>query len=113
MMKRNTDHLAISSVTWHEILFGCRRLPLSKKRERIEQYLEDVRMTFPILPYTTEVAEWHVSERARLTASGRTPAYVDSQIAAIAKVNNLTLVTNNVSDYADFEDLKLENWFTL
>jgi tRNA(fMet)-specific endonuclease VapC len=43
---------------------------------------------------------------------GKTPAYADGQIAAIAQVNNLTLVTNNVSDYADFADLKLENWFT-
>jgi tRNA(fMet)-specific endonuclease VapC len=55
---------------------------------------------------------WFVRERARLTSIGKTPAYADGQIAAIAQVNNLTLVTNNVSDYADFADLKLENWFT-
>jgi tRNA(fMet)-specific endonuclease VapC len=30
----------------------------------------------------------------------------------IAKVNDLTLVTNNITDYAEFQDLKMENWFT-
>lgn len=38
--------------------------------------------------------------------------YVDGQIAAIAVVNNLILVTNNQADYADFQDIQLENWFT-
>nr|WP_199315099.1 hypothetical protein [Planktothrix sp. FACHB-1355] len=42
---------------------------------------------------------------------GKTPPFVDGQIAAIAKVNNLILVTNNVSDYADFLELQVENWF--
>lgn len=57
-MKLHADQLAIPSVTWHEILFGCQRLPPSKKRDRIEEYLRDVRITFPILPHTTEAAEW-------------------------------------------------------
>ena len=30
---------------------------------------------------------------------------------AIAKVNDLILVTNNVSDLADFLDLPIENWY--
>jgi tRNA(fMet)-specific endonuclease VapC len=47
--------------------------------------------------------------------------YADGQIAAIAcgsapwaiaSVNHLILVTNNVSDYATFENLTVENWFT-
>jgi tRNA(fMet)-specific endonuclease VapC len=37
------------------------------------------------------------------------PSYPDGQIAAIAKVNNLSLVTRNVSDYPDFDGLTIEN----
>lgn len=111
-MQRNTKDIAIASVTWHEILFGCNRLPPSRKRESIEQYLRDVLSTLPILSYTLESATWHASERARLMAIGQIPAYADGQIAAIAHVNNLTLVTNNVSDYANFQNLNIENWFT-
>jgi predicted nucleic acid-binding protein len=29
---------------------------------------------------------------------------------AIAKANDLILVTLNVADYADFQDLQIENW---
>ena len=49
-----------------------------------------------------EAALWHAEERARLTAQGRTPSYVDGQIAAIAKTNDLTLVTRNTSDFVRF-----------
>jgi tRNA(fMet)-specific endonuclease VapC len=42
---------------------------------------------------------------------GRTPASVDGQIAAIAAVNGLTLVTQNVTDFAAFEGLDVEDWF--
>jgi predicted nucleic acid-binding protein len=51
-------------------------------------------------------------ERARLIPLGLTPSYADGQIAAIAKVNNLILVTRNVADYANFQDLAIENWFS-
>lgn len=114
MLQRYQGEVTIASVTWHELLFGCYRLPASRKRERIEQYLQDiVEPNIPILPYNVAAAEWFAIERARLTLIGKPPAYADGQIAAIAQVNNLTLVTNNVSDYADFQNLKIENWFVI
>jgi len=42
---------------------------------------------------------------------GQTPPYVDGQIAAIAAVNQLVLVTRNITDFENFQDLQLENWF--
>ena len=63
------------------------------------------------MPYAQQAAEWFAQERARLTQMGRPPSYADGQIAAIAKVNDLILVTRNVSDYENFQNLKLENWF--
>jgi tRNA(fMet)-specific endonuclease VapC len=112
-LQRHESEVAIASVTWHEILFGCYRLPASRKGEKIEQYLREVvQPNFPILPYDSASAQRHASERARLVAIGRTPAFEDGQIAAIAQVNNLILVTNNTSDYIDFQDLKIANWFS-
>ncbi len=111
-MQCYTEAIAISAVTWHEIQFGCNRLPPSQKRAKLEQYLREVQSTFPILPYTHEASTWHASERARLTVIGQSPAFADGQIAAIAYVNNLILVTNNVSDFAGFHNLRIENWFT-
>ena len=55
-------------------------------------------------------ADWHAAERARLTGLGRTPPFVDGQIAAIAHVNGLVLVTANVADFRHFADLSVEDW---
>jgi tRNA(fMet)-specific endonuclease VapC len=41
---------------------------------------------------------------------GKIPSPIDSQIAAIAKTNDLVLVTRNIADFKDF-DLPIENWF--
>jgi hypothetical protein len=58
--------------------------------------------SFPILDYNRDAAEWHARERARLEVSGKTPPFVDAQIAAIACVNNLVLVTANQPDFPRF-----------
>ena len=50
---------------------------------------------------------WDASERARLVAAGKTPSFVGGQVAAIARVNALVLVTANVSDYEGFEGLTI------
>ena len=66
--------------------------------------------TLAILPYDTAAAAWHAAERARLEARGRTPPFVGGQIAAVARVRGLTLVTRNVGDYDDFDGLVVEDW---
>lgn len=112
-LKDNAGTVAIATVAWHEILFGYHRMLQSNKREILEAYLwEEIRAKMPLLPYDAAAAEWFAQERARLSAIGKTPAYADGQIAAVAQVNNLIMVTNNVKDYADFQDLRLENWFS-
>ncbi|MCX5963606.1 MAG: hypothetical protein NT070_10820 [Cyanobacteria bacterium] len=69
-------------------------MPESKRRSIIQVYLqEEVKARLPILPYTQESAEWFAAERARLIPLGLPPSYADGQIAAIAAVNNLILVT--------------------
>ena len=92
-------------------MFGYERLAASNKKKAIEAYLNDVVAgSLPVLPYDTVAASWYVSEWARLTTIGKTPSFVDGQIAASAAVNDLTLVTVNISDYADFTDLRVKNW---
>lgn len=102
--------MAIASVVWHELLFGCERLPASRKRRAIEDYLFEAVATLPILPYDEAAAQWHAAERARLVAGGKTPPFSDSQIAAIAKTNDLVLVTANRMHFELFEGLQIEDW---
>lgn len=110
-LKRHQDELAIASLVWHELWFGCQRLPISAKRTAIERYLNEVvAVSMPILPYDQAAAEWHAAERARLMALGKTPPFVDGQIIAVARVNDLILVTLNPTDYASFAEVKVEDW---
>lgn len=102
-----------ASIVWHELWFGCWRLPASLRRERIEHYLlQMVQMAFPILSYDDRAATWYAAERARLTAMGLTPSYADGQIAAVAAVNSLILVTHNPIDFQNYAGLQVEDWRT-
>ncbi|MCP5156056.1 MAG: type II toxin-antitoxin system VapC family toxin [Ectothiorhodospiraceae bacterium] len=110
-LQRHQGELAIPSLVWHELRFGCARLPPSRRRNAIERYLDEVvAPCFPMLDYDRAAAEWHATERARLSASGRTPPFVDGQIAAIAQAHGLTLVTRNVTDFADFDGVRVKRW---
>ncbi len=111
MLKRRQHEIVIAAPVWHELQFGCHRLPRSRKREIIASFLNDiVKRTMLILPYDDMAAEWHARERARLSSKGLTPSFVDGQIAAISVVNGLILVTRNIDDFKQFLRLKIENW---
>lgn len=110
-LEKHQNEMATAVVVWHELQFGYRRLPASRKQSLIKTYLEEVvAPSLPILPYERAAAEWHADQRARLATAGKTPSFVDGQIAAIAKVNGLTLVTRNIIDFKIFSGLKVENW---
>ena len=65
----------------------------------------------PILAFDSNAAAWQAEQRARLRRAGKTPSYADSQIAAIAAVNDLVLVTRNTGDFKEFKGLPVTNWF--
>jgi tRNA(fMet)-specific endonuclease VapC len=110
-LREHQTEIAIASVAWHELWYGCYRLPASTKRSVIETYLNNVvARAIPMLPYDQQAAQWHAKERARLAQIGRTPPFADGQIAAVAATNGLCLVTFNHDDYAAFRGLRLEDW---
>ena len=111
LTERHQHEIVTAAPVWHEFFYGCQCLPVSRKREILETFLYDVlKPNMTILPYDERAAEWHAKERARLTTLKQMPSLVDGQIAAIAKVNGLILVSRNTSDFKKFSGLKLENW---
>jgi tRNA(fMet)-specific endonuclease VapC len=115
VMQRFEDHdgqFATSAIVWHELNYGCASLPDSKRKSELQSYLSTLANNgLLILPYDHAAAEWFAQQRAALKACGKTAAYVDGEIAAVAAVNNLTLVTRNTDDFRFFEGLEIENWF--
>lgn len=110
-LRRHEEEIAISSVVWHELRFGVERLPPSRRRAAIEHYLEQVVLiTMPILDYDRMAAEWHANERARLAARGETPPFADGQIAAIARVHELILVTLDETHFRRFQGIRVLSW---
>ncbi|MEW6488801.1 MAG: type II toxin-antitoxin system VapC family toxin [Thermodesulfobacteriota bacterium] len=96
----------------HEMVFGIERMDPGRRREQLSEYVARVlRVPIPVLPYDEAAARWHARERARLEKTGQPPAFVDGQIAAIAAVHGLVLVTRNVRQFEVFADLPLVNWF--
>lgn len=101
-----------AAVVWHELTFGVARLPRGKRRRAIEDFLRELEPAMGIVPYDAAAAQWHARERARLIRAGRTPPFVDGQIAATAAIHGLTLVTRNVRDFAGFRGVLVESWFS-
>ncbi len=110
-LDRHGGECGIATPVWHELLYGTRRLPPSKRRQAIEAFLDEVvRPSFPMLDYDERAATWHAERRAQLEAKGLTTPFVDGQIAAIAQTNGLILVTANTRDFEPFRPLDLEDW---
>jgi tRNA(fMet)-specific endonuclease VapC len=110
-MSAHEGEIAISSVTWHELRNGCARLPVSKRRDAVESYLVDVlSASFPILEYDGAAAEWHAMERSRLATAAKQPSFAAGQVAAIAYINDLVLVTNDRAAFKGFKGIKVQSW---
>ena len=105
------DESAIPAPVWHELRYGVSRLPRGKKREALESYVEDVVLaSYAVLPYDQPAADWHGAERARLERKGITTPFVDGQIASIAYVNDLSVITLNTRDFKRFDGITIQDW---
>ncbi|MBI2895975.1 MAG: type II toxin-antitoxin system VapC family toxin [Deltaproteobacteria bacterium] len=108
---RNEPALCTAAPVWHELHFGVHRLPEGTRRSALEEFVAGLaRSGMRVLPYEAAAAEWHAKERARQAKAGKTPPFVDGQIAAIAAVNGLVLITANTDDFAQFETLEVKDW---
>jgi len=96
----NTIYLSV--ITIGEIRKGIEKLPPSKRRERIKEWLEsDLLLRFQgrILEITKEVMLIWGELTGRLEREGRPITAIDSLVAAIALQGNYRLVTRNEHDF--------------
>lgn len=100
-----------SAINWHELHYGILRLPAGKRRKELELLVSGY-ADLPVLSYDNEVAARHAQVKTALEQAGKPMPETDGQIAAIAEVHGLILVTRNEADFRHYPGLKIENWFT-
>ncbi len=102
-----------SATVWHELWHGIRLMAEGRRKQELMDYMQMLLEDgLEILPFCRHAAEWLAEERVRLKRLGLTPPKYDSEIAAVANVNNLIIVTRNVDDFSLFADVRIENWFS-
>ena len=109
----NDDDLFFSVISLGEILQGIAVLPPSKRREDLQDWLDQtLRPWFGerILPITAPVAErWGVLS-AKCRTRGKQLKVADGLIAARALHHDLVVVTRNVNDFTELGLTVLNPW---
>jgi predicted nucleic acid-binding protein len=105
--------LYLSVLTLGEIRKGFATLPQSRRRSRLETWLEvelQARFSGRILPIDVAVADrWGLLD-ANAKASGKPLSMIDGLLAATAIHHNLTVVSRNVSDFTRVPVQVLNPW---
>lgn len=106
------DRLFLSVITIGEITKGIVKLPNSKKKSLIKNWLNKLLEDYHdrILPIDLAVAEIWGNILGKAENNGRPAASLDSFIAAVAKAHNLLVVTRNENDFAAADITILNPW---
>ena len=106
LMRTPAPEIAICSIVWAEMLHGARKY---ERRTAREQLVVKTLFPYASLPFDTAAAARYAEIRDSLERRGEVIGPYDLQIAAIALVHNLTVVTNN-GEFRRVDGLKVEDW---
>lgn len=99
--------VGISSITVAELRYGAAK---SQAAERNNQALDQFLIPLEVVSFDEQSASFYGAVRANLERSGKPIGPLDTLIAAQALALELTLVTNNTSEFKRIKNLKIENW---
>ena len=101
------EELAVSCFTIAELLYGAYNSEqFDKNIERI-RFIEE---TITVAGFDRKAEECFAIIKSELKKSGKLLEDFDILIAAVAKSNEMVLVTNNTKHFERIQGLKLENW---
>ncbi|QLE58144.1 type II toxin-antitoxin system VapC family toxin [Nostoc sp. TCL26-01] len=101
------EEIAVCSVVKGELFYGAMK---SNHPERTLARQQQFLNLFVSLPFNDVTALTYGRIRAELAASGTPIGPNDLQIAAIALVHNLILVTHNTFEFNRVNGLQIEDW---
>ena len=102
------SQLAFSAITLAQIEYGIEKSPVKKTERRAK--IEKISSLLQVYPFKETAAAHYGRIRAGLEKRGVMISERDTQIAAIASANRLTVVTHNVKEFSRIEKLSVEDW---
>ena len=95
------EDLWLSSVAVHELEYGLRLLPAGHRQDLLTMMVSNIVSLYEdrILPLDRNSAEWAARFRAQERRCGRILDLGDALVAGIARANQLTVATRNITDF--------------
>jgi tRNA(fMet)-specific endonuclease VapC len=107
IFNKNTNRMAISSITLSELIYGAEKsIKIDKNLEAIEDFTSHLE----VLSYDAKASQHYGQIKAGLEKKGKIIGENDIHIAAHAISQGLILVTNNLKEFKRVPNLALENW---
>jgi tRNA(fMet)-specific endonuclease VapC len=107
VFNEQAGHMAISAITLSELLHGVEK---SERPAANLARVEDFCSRIEVLSYGPKASMHYGSIRAALERVGKPIGVNDLHIAAHARAEGLTLVTNNMREFERVPALLLDNW---
>ena len=101
------NQLAMSVITLGELRFGAEK---SHSKTRALAVIDELASLITIAELSEDVATHYGDIRAQLQKSGQPIGNNDLWIAAHARAQDWTLVTNNEKEFDRVDGLRVENW---
>lgn len=107
MQRLKPSEILLCSVVEAELYYGVMKSAAhAKNLARLKPFISQ----FVSLSFDSKAAKEFGHIRAELAKAGTPIGPYDLQIAAIALVNNLTVVTHNTREFGRVDGLHLEDW---
>jgi tRNA(fMet)-specific endonuclease VapC len=104
---RQAGKMCISAVTLAELMHGVEK---SSRPDHNQKQVDDFVTRLDVLDYGSRAAAHYGDIRTNLEKRGMPIGVNDLHIAAHARSEGLTLVTNNLKEFERVEGLRIENW---
>jgi len=102
-----TGDVGMSFITHGELLLGAEKSQYRNKTlEKLQRLIEFIPVIYP----EPNMAKHYAEIRAYLERMGQPIGANDLWIAAHARSQGITLVSNNIKEFKKVPELKLENW---
>jgi len=107
LQETSSNDVCISVITKSELLYG---LEISPRKQHNQAALASFLKYVEVLDFPDEASLHYAKIRAELKSQGTMIGANDLFIAAHARSQGLTLVTNNTREFGRVPDLAMENW---